>query len=76
MTTCDPSLVAYRRLACAILARAVRDAKSGNGHSAEARHWLAGEGADLAEQLDIAPSRVAAWVDGLYTLAQPALPGL
>lgn len=76
MTTCNPSLVAYRRLACAILVRAARDARSGNGCASEARDWLAGEGADLAEQLDIAPSRVAAWVDDLRTLAQPALPGL
>jgi len=72
----DLTLLAYRRLACAILARAVRDAQGGNGHSAEARRWLAGEGAILAERLDIPPERITRWAGGLEPLAQPVLPGL
>jgi len=62
----DPILLAYRRLACAILARAGRDAAGDDPETAsEARHWLAGEGAILAEWLDIPPERVARWVAGL-----------
>jgi len=75
MGTCDPVVAAYKRLACAILARAVRDAKSGNGHSTEARRWLAGDpwAGDLFDYLDIPPERVARWAVGLEPLAQLAL---
>ena len=55
----------YRRFAAAILVQAVKDAKSGNDYSAEARRWLRTAGCDLAEMLDIPPERVAAFLDGL-----------
>ena len=74
--TADPETLAARRLAAAVVLRAVRDARDGNGYSAEARHWLAGDGCDLASQLDIAPERVTAWVDALPMLVQETLPGL
>lgn len=48
-----------RRLVAALVARAVRDAQRGD---TEARCWLAGPGADLADlAFDIAPDRVMAW---------------
>jgi len=56
--------LAYRQLAVMILWRAVRDARSANGYSAEARAWLAGPGADLAGMIDIDPVKVRAWADG------------
>jgi len=56
--------LAYRQLAVMILWRAVRDARSANGYSAEARVWLAGPGADLAGMIDIDPVKVRAWADG------------
>jgi len=41
----DPTLESWRRLGCAVLTRAYKDAAHGNGHSQEARHWLAGDDA-------------------------------
>jgi len=67
---------AARRLAAAVVLRACRDARLGNGYAAEARDWLAGDGADLAEQLDLDAGRVIRWVDGLPGLVQEGLPGL
>jgi len=60
-----------RRLAAAIVLQAVRDAIEGGDPdlAAPARRWLAGEGVDLVESLDIPPERVAAWLE-----RQPALP--
>ena len=65
----------YRRLACAIIERAVRDAKSGNAALAvESRAWLESEAADLLDALDLDAGRVAGWVAGLTPVAQLALP--
>lgn len=70
----DPETRAYRRLACAIVARAARDAKSDNPALAHpARAWLADEGACLAEALDIPSRRVREWVDGLDPMRQATL---
>lgn len=65
----------HRRLAAAIILRAIRDARSGNGHAAEARRWLASDplAADLLDALDIRRERVTAWVEGLGPVLQPAL---
>lgn len=60
----------YRRVAAAILARAVLDALASDpGLAAPARRWLRTAGVDLAEQLDIPPGRVMTWVGEL-----PGLP--
>jgi hypothetical protein len=71
----DVEVVLYRRLACAILARAVLDAQSGNGHAAEARLWLEhGPLADfLLDGLGYDREKVRQWVQGLEPVEQPAL---
>ena len=70
----DPTRYHWRRLACAIIARAVRDAKSANAALAfEARLWLASEAGDILDALGIPPSRVARWVAGLEPLLQLSL---
>ena len=71
--TADPETLAARRLTAALLLRAARDARSGNGYAAEARDWLADEGADLATWLDLDAGRVIRWVDALPVLVQPGL---
>lgn len=38
--TADVEALCYRQLAAAVVKRAVLDARSANGHSAEARRWL------------------------------------
>ena len=61
----------FRRLAAAIVARAVRDAKSANDSRAiEARSWLVAEAGDLLDALDIPQERLADWVAGLPVVAQ------
>jgi hypothetical protein len=53
----DSTRDGWRRLACAILLRAVRDAADGNGHSWEARQWLGGPAArELVSLLDLDPA--------------------
>ncbi len=47
-----------RRLAAAVLLRAVDDAREGD---ADAIEWLAGDGMELACKLGIRRERVAAW---------------
>ena len=66
----------YRRLAAAIIARAVKDAQSGNGHSAEARSWLLASplAAYLLDVVEVDPGVVRQWVRELDPLHQPALP--
>jgi hypothetical protein len=66
----------HRRLAAAIVLRAVRDARSSNGYAAEARRWLLSDplAADLLDYLDLGQSKLTAWVEGLEPLRQPALP--
>lgn len=66
----------YHRLACAILARAVKDAQSSNGHSAGARRWLVCDplAGDLLDALGYDRQVVAAWVGSLDPLPQLALP--
>lgn len=45
---------AYRHLAAAVLARAVRDAKSDNSHADDARRFLAGPWAEtIADVLEV-----------------------
>lgn len=54
----EPTLDNWRALACAVVIRAHKDAVAGNGHSFEARSWLAGDGARwlvaLLDDLDVA----------------------
>lgn len=71
----DIEALVYRRLACAILARAVFDARSGNGSSAEARLWLMCDplAGFLLDSLGYDRQRVRRWVEGLEPVAQPAL---
>ena len=73
--TPDAQALAYRRLACAILRRAVFDARSGNGHASEARHWLRFHpwAGDLLDALDLDRERVTAWVGDLEPLQQLSL---
>jgi len=65
----------YHRLACAIVARAVRDAKSANPSLAiEARQWLAGgDGADILDALDLDQGAGSRWVQELTPVAQMSL---
>ena len=67
----DAVVLAYRSLACAIIRRAMLDARRDNGHSAEARRWLlfdpwAGE---LLDGLGLDRRRILVWVDGLEPLS-------
>jgi len=55
--------LAYRQLAVMILWRAVRDARSANGYSAEARAWLAGPG-DPGRAVSVFGGRLLALGDG------------
>ncbi|MCP4542454.1 MAG: hypothetical protein GY832_35470 [Chloroflexi bacterium] len=59
-----------RRLAAALLLRAVKDAQSDDPVLAsEARRWLAGRGTFWAElALNISRERLMCWVDRLSTL--------
>ena len=62
-------LVAYRRLAAALVLRAVLDARDeGPLLAAPARRWLVDGGLHWATALDISPERVLAWADGLEPL--------
>ncbi len=71
----DVETVIYRRLACAIVARAALDARNGNGHSAEARAWLERNplAGFLLDGLGYDWQRVRRWVGKLEPLEQPAL---
>lgn len=71
----DVEALIYRRLAAAILARALLDARSGNGHSAEARAWLERDplAGDLLAGLGYDREKVCRWVQRLEPLEQPAL---
>jgi hypothetical protein len=75
MVSLHLSAVSYRRLACAIVARAVRDAQAGNGSSAEARRWLVADplAGFLFDSLGYDRQRVRRWVLELEPLEQPAL---
>ena len=72
----DLTVLCYKRLACAVVARACRDARSANAARAvEARQWLAGAGGgDLLDALDLDLGAVARWVRELTPVAQMALP--
>ncbi len=64
----------YRKLACDIIERAVKDAESANPALAvEARSWLATGAVDLLDGLGICPDLVARWVGGLEPVAQLSL---
>ena len=65
----------YHQLACAIVARAVRDARSTVPSLAiEARGWLTGAGGgDLLDALDVDAGRVRRWVQELTPVAQMSL---
>jgi hypothetical protein len=53
----DPVLMAWRRLGCAILTRALRDAADGSGYSGEAIGFLKSHGArHLVALLDLDPA--------------------
>ena len=66
--------LAYRRLACAIVERATRDASSATPSVAlEARAWLAGDAEDFLDALDLPAERVVRWVAELEPVAQLAL---
>lgn len=64
-----------RQLLAAIILRAVADAQSDSDPdlASQARRWLARDGADLAELLDIAPERVTGWVEELTPLPHEQL---
>ena len=74
MTT-DAQALAYRRLAAAILKRAVLDAQSSNGRAAAARRWLLSDpwAGDLLDNLGLDRQRALAWVGNLPEVAQLAL---
>jgi len=61
---------AYRRLACAILIRAARDAENSSRYSAEARRWLVREGVVLAGQLGIPAGQIRCWVNELKPIEE------
>lgn len=66
----------WRRLACAILIQAVKDAREGNGHSQDARRFLAGPGARrLAVLLDLDAGGLAHALANLPDLQQPGYGG-
>jgi hypothetical protein len=71
----DVAVVVYRRLAAAILARAVLDARNGNGHAAEARLWLVCDplAGFLFDGLGYDRGKVRRWVQNLEPIQQPAL---
>jgi len=61
--------VNWRRLAAAMLARAVLDALGDDpALAAPARRWLAAEGAGWAEWLGMPPERVTGWLASLPVL--------
>ena len=66
---------ACRRLAAAIVKRAVLDAENGNGYSAGARLWLRSSDwcAYLLDGLDLKHKLVMAWVNELGPIPQAAL---
>jgi hypothetical protein len=65
------------RLAAAVLIRAIRDARDGNGHAAGARAWLRSSYAqDLVTAFDVDPDLLVAYVEGLDPASQPGLPGI
>ena len=73
----DPTGYHWRRLACAVIVQAAKDAQSGNGTATEARASLRGEWCGfLLDSVNLDRGAVAAWVDGLPAVAQPALPGM
>lgn len=67
----DPETWGHRRLACAIVVQAAKDAK----HSAGARLWLSSSDwcAFLLDSLGQDQGRVREWVDGLEPMAQMGL---
>ena len=69
----DVAAYVYRRLAAAVIRRAVLDAKRQDERAIEARAWLAGDAGDFLDALDILPERVARWVRELTPPAQLSL---
>jgi hypothetical protein len=71
----DPVLMAWRRLGCAILTRALRDAADGSGYRGEAVGFLKSHGArHLVELLDLDPALLKMAAEGLPPAMQPELP--
>ena len=69
MVTTDPIMRGYFRLLCAVVLRACRDCQSDDPLlSAEARRWLAEEGAMWAVEIGLDPGQVTGWVAGLEAL--------
>ncbi len=65
------------RIALAVLIRAIRDARAGNGHAAPARAWLRSPDAQaLVGAFDVDPELLTAYVDSLEPESQPWLPEL
>jgi hypothetical protein len=65
------------KIALAMLIRAIRDARAGNGHAAPARAWLRSPDAlGLALTLGLDPEVLAAYVADLPEARQPLIPGL
>ena len=66
----DAVVLAYRSLACAIIRRAMLDARLDNGHSAEARRWLLFDpwADELLDGLGLDKRQMAVWVSGLGAL--------
>jgi hypothetical protein len=64
----------WRRLAAAVVLQAARDALSGDSALvAPARQWLADEGAELVQELDLDPDQMMGWVESLEPALQPLL---
>jgi hypothetical protein len=65
----------FRQLMAAVLLLAVRDAQQTDPHiAAPARRWLANQGGELAELLEIDPSCVVSWLVHLDPLPWQQLP--
>ena len=71
----DPVLAAWRRLGCAILTRALRDAADDNGYSGEAVGFLKSDGAhQLVKLLDLELAWLKMATARLPPPMQPELP--
>ena len=67
----DAVVLAYRHLACAIIRRAMLDARLDNGHSAEARLWLLFDpwASELLDGLGLDRRQMVIWVSELESLS-------
>jgi hypothetical protein len=65
------------KIALAMLIRAIRDARAGNGHAAPARAWLRSPDAlGLALTFGLDPEILGGYVEALPPAKQPMIPDL